>query len=131
MLVSDIQLVYDVQTFAANHRLTTEVSVLVSDIQRAHAVQTFAANHRLTSDDNELFPSRESSFVRSSGNSFVGRSGSSFVGRLPSRTAGPPNLQRVSASAGGSLMSVCHTVKASLAGMLVQHSCVLSSHSDV
>jgi len=64
-----------------------------------YCVQTFAANHRLTSEDNELFPSREGSFVRSSGSSFGGRSGSSFTGRLPSRT-GPPNLQRFSGSVG-------------------------------
>lgn len=63
-------------------------------------MQTFAANHRLTSDDNELFPSRESSFVRGSGSSFAGRSGSSVTGRLPSRTAGPPNLQRFSGTVG-------------------------------
>lgn len=60
------------------------------------ALQTFAANHRLTSEDGELFPSREGSFVRGSGASFGGRSAGSFTGRTPSRTAGPPNLQRFS-----------------------------------
>lgn len=59
-------------------------------------LQTFAANHRLTSEDVELFPSRESSFVRGSGSSFGGRSRGSFTGPSSSRTAGPPNLQRFS-----------------------------------
>ena len=58
-------------------------------------LQTFAANHRLTSEDGELFPSRESSFVRGSGSSFGARSRGSFTGPS-SRTAGPPNLQRFS-----------------------------------
>lgn len=66
----------------------TKVSVCI--------LQTFAANHRLTSEDGELFPSREGSFVRGSGASFGGRSAGSFTGRISSRTAGPPNLQRFS-----------------------------------
>jgi hypothetical protein len=86
-------------------------------------VQTFAANHRLTSEDNELFPSREGSFVRSSGSSFGGRSGSSFTGRLPSRT-GPPNLQRFSASVGVFRASVVSSYRHSSCDLLAHAACL-------
>ncbi|DBA87177.1 TPA: hypothetical protein ACH3X2_005181 [Trebouxia sp. C0005] len=116
---------------AAVHSSSASVSNLTELMHKSrNMVMTFAAHHRLTSEDNELFPSREGSFVRSSGSSFGGRSGSSFTGRLPSRT-GATNLQRFSGSAGGSHANGSHpsatprdvnSVKAQINGIMHEDS---------